>query len=493
MPDDSESLKIKTARSVKWNLVDRVSTQVLYAVTGIVLARMLSQEDFGLVGAVLVFQAFASLLIDSGFASALMQRKNPTRLDYSSVMWFNFGMAIVLYVVLWFCAPLIASCFQGDQRLVPLSRVMFLSIIINSGVIVQANILMKKMDVRMIALSNATGLVAGSVVGIALAVNGYGAWSIVWQTITLAVVKTGLLWTGTRWRPVMRCSWDALKSFVPIGSRMMLTSFLSTLFQNIYSFFVGNRVGLGSLGYYTQADKWSKMSVTSVSQVLGFSFLPTLSAVQDEPDRFRRICSKMNRFAAYVAFPATVMPAVLAMPVFHVLFGNKWDPSVILFQLMLLRGVFTVFCSLYGNYLLAIGRARAIVLMETLRDCTAIVALIATMPYMAITGPGDPVRGLAVMMWGQVAASALTWMVTLAVTARASGATCRAYLRDLLPCFVLSAIAVPLMIAVRDAFDSDWTALLSGAVTGLAFYLGANALFGSKIQKDVLAYLTRRR
>ena len=222
---DTPKLKTLTARSVKWNLIDKFSTQVLAAVTGIVLARILSEEDFGLVGAILVFQAFASLFVDSGFSFALIQRKAPTRLDYSTVLWFNMGMAVTVYLVLFFCAPLIADCFGGDRRLVPLSRVMFLSFILNASAIVQTNRLMKKMDVRMVAASNALGLVAAAIVGISLAVGGYGVWAIVWQSITLNAVKSLVLWFTSGWLPVLAFSWSALRGFFSVGSGMMVSSF----------------------------------------------------------------------------------------------------------------------------------------------------------------------------------------------------------------------------------------------------------------------------
>ena len=165
-------MKSRTARTIKWNVIDRVASQVLYAVTGVVLARLLSTDDFGLVGAVLVFQAFASLLVDSGFSYALIQRKQPTQTDYSTVLWFNLAVAVAIYAVLYFCAPFIADCFQGDRRLIPLSRVMFLSFILNASAIVQTNRLMKSMDVKMVAVSNSLGLVVAAVVGIWLAVTG---------------------------------------------------------------------------------------------------------------------------------------------------------------------------------------------------------------------------------------------------------------------------------------------------------------------------------
>lgn len=494
MPDinmtSDSSLKKRTANTVKWNLIDRVSSQSLYAVTGIILGNLLSPDDFGLVGAVLVFQAFASLLVDSGFASALIQRKQPSRLDYSSVLWFNIAMSVALYVVLWFCAPVIAMLFGGDERLIELSRAMFISFVINGASIVQGNILLKKMDVRMAAVSNCIGLAAGAVAGILLALYGYGPWAIVWQTLVYAIVRVSILWCVTGWKPVMKFSYTAFRTFVPVASRMLLTSFLNTLFQNIYSFFIGNRVGLASLGYYSQSDKWSKMSVISVTQVLTGSFMPVLSAVQDEPERFARVTTKMNRSAGYVIFPATIGVAVLATPIFHTLFGTKWDPSIILFQLLLIRGIFTALCGLYNNYLLALGRTRDIVAMEILRDTVALAALFATMPVMAKSTLTDPVYGLTIMMWGQMGASALTWAVTLVISVRAAGVRLVSWLGDLMPYFIETIVAGAAAYGVMAVVgDIAAVRLVAGAVTAVAVYMGINALLGSQIQRDTIAYL----
>ena len=330
-----DNLKLRTANTVKWNALDRILSQVLYAVTGIVLANILSEEDFGLVGAILVFQAFANLFVDSGFSSALIQKKSPTETDYSTVLWFNIGIAAILYGILWFAAPLIAQFFQGDTQLIPLSRVMFLSFIINATAIVQTNRLMKRMDVKMIAISNTIALIVSGGVGIWLAIAGYGAWAIVWQTITLAVIKSAILWLTSHWKPKAVFSGESLRGIFKVGSGVMLTSFLNTVFLNIYSFFIGNRVGLRQLGYFTQADKWSKMGSASLSQILTSSFLAPLSAVQDDRERFNRLVVKMNRFTAYILFPSFILLIVMAEPIFHLLFGTKWDPSIVLFQILL--------------------------------------------------------------------------------------------------------------------------------------------------------------
>lgn len=487
----SSDLKQLTARSLKWNVIDRLSQQVLYAVTGIVLARELTQADFGLVGAVLIFQAFANLLVDSGFSSALIQRKSPSQLDYSSVLWFNIIVAIALYILLWFAAPLIAECFQGDMRLVSLSRVMFLSFIINATAIVQTNRFMKEMNVRPVAVSNAIGLAVGAVVGIYMAVAGWGAWAIVWQTIISAAAKSLLLWSVSKWLPVFRLSWTSLRSFMSVGLGMMFTSFLNTVFLNLYSFFIGNRVGLTSLGYYTQSDKWSKMGIASLSQVLTSTFVPALSAVQDNRERFCGMVRKMNRLTAYLLFPAMVGLAALGTSIFHCLFGVKWDPSIALFQILLIRGIFVVLSGLYGNYMLALGRSKTIVAMEVVRDVTSVAALAITFPFMSIETPENPVYGITILLYGQLAASVLSWIVALVYVARLTGISPLQFVYDNVPYLLTTALAVIPTLLLNGTLLSPWAILAIGAFSALAIYFLVNMVAGSRIQRDVLGYIRR--
>ena len=486
------SLKTRTARSLKWNVIDRVSTQLLYAVTGIVLARELSQADFGLVGAILIFQAFASLLVDSGFSYALIQRKNPSRLDYSTVLWFNMAVSVIIYILLFFAAPLIADWFEGDTRLIPLSRVMFLTFILNASAIVQTNRFMKAMNVRPVAVSNSVGLCLGAVTGIWMAVNGWGAWAIVWQSIVTAGAKSLLLWIISRWVPVLGFSWASLRSFMSVGMGMMFTSFLNTVFLNLYAFVIGNRVGLVSLGYYTQSNKWSTMGVASLSQVLTSTSLPVLSEAQDDPERFRLFVRKFNRITAYILFPAMVGLAVVAMPLFHILFGTKWDPSVPLFQLLLARGVFTVLTSLYNNYLIALGRSRLIVWIEVLRDGTALVALVATFPFLALTAPGNPVYGVSILLWGQLIASVVAYVGTLVVVSRVTGLSVAAFLADCAPYFVISAVMGAVVVCLCAAIAAPWLSLLAGVGVGAVVYLASNAMLNSRIQQEAIAYILKR-
>lgn len=472
---------------LKWNLLNKVSTQVLYAVTGIILARLLTPDDFGLVGAMLVFQAFANMFIDSGFSSALIQRKHPTQTDYSTVMWFNIAIAAGIYAILYASAGIIADMFGGDIRLVSMSRVMFISFILNSASIVQANRLTKRLDARPVALADITGLAAGGAVGIVIAWCAPSAWAVVWQTVTSNGVRTLMLWIQSRWVPSAVFSWTALRSYMRLGTSVLATSFLNTLFQNIYSFFVGNRAGLAPLGYYTQGDRWSKMGVMSLSQTMTSSFLPILSDVQDDPARYTRVSTKINRFALYATLPCMTLLAVTAPAIFHTLFGTKWDAAIVLFELLCLRGIFTIMTLQYNNFVLSLGRGRAVVWLEVLRDSAALIALVASLPYIAETAGGtDVTYGLRLMIYGQLGASALTWFATLIYTARITGRGAGAMLADGVPYALFSGIACAAAWWFGTVIATPWLLMIAQGLAGSTVYLLLNAVSGSQIQRDIL-------
>lgn len=474
------NLKQKTARTLKWNTIDKFAVQFLYAVTGVILANILSKSDYGLVGVMAVFQAFASLFVDSGFSAALIQKKTPTERDYCSVFYFNLWTSVVIYVILWFAAPLIADAF-GDERLIPMSRVMFLSFIINATALVQTNRLMKQMTVAKIAASNSLGLVISGAIGIILAFNGFGAWAIVWQTISLAAAKSAFLWIATRWVPRFGFSWKSLKSVLSVGMSVMATSFLNTVSLNIYSFIIGKCYNLANLGVYTQADKWSKMGVTSITQILTNSFLPILSGLQEEKERFERVARKMNRFSAYLVFPVMLFLVAAAEPIFHILFATKWDEAILLFQILIVRGIFVVLTSLYNQYILSLGKGKALVWYEIVKDAIMIGLIFITLPY-----------GVEIIVWGQLIASALFYIFSLFFTAHHTGYKVRNLIGDVIPYAVISIILGMGGLAIVPLFN-PWIAIAIQAVGFFAIYVLVNKLLGSKVQKEVLSFAKTRK
>lgn len=476
------SLKLTTARTLKWNTIDRVASQLIYAVVGVVLANLLSQEDFGLVGALLMFQAFGILFVDSGFGSALLQRKRPSQKDYSTVFWFNLAVSLVVYAILFFCAPLIADIFQGDKRLIPLSRVMFLSFVLNGLGLVQTTRLMKKMHVKQIAIANSVGLIVSGVVGIILAVTGYGPWALVWQTITLAAVKTGWLWITGGWLPRAGFHIDSLKKIWRVGLSVFSTSALNTFFLYIYTFVIGAFYNLASLGVYTQADKWSKMGSASISQIMTASFVPLLSKFQDDGATYRRYVRKITGYAAFIMFPVMLGIAAIGSPLFHTLFGNKWDAAIPLFQILTIRGIFVILISLYNNFLLALGYAKRLVIVEIIKDALVFVAIFATVWFHSVE----------LLVWGQLWASMITWAIVLIMTSRAIGISAYQMVRRLVP-FALGGIVMAIlsllitMLPVAAAFQ-----LIAMLVTGVLAYVTIARVMRWRELSEALAYLLGR-
>jgi len=474
---DEAGLKLKTARTLKWNTIDKFSSQVLYAVTGIVLANVVSKEEFGIVGAILVFQAFASLLIDSGFSTALIQRKNPNNTDYSTVFWFNMGVSVALYAVLWFCAPWIDALFHAGGRLVPLSRVMFLTFILNAAAIVQTNRLMKQMTVKMVAVSNVIGLTVSGIVGVWLALSGYGAWAIVWQSIVLAAVKSGILWFSSSWKPSAEFSMSSLRSIFSVGAGVMASSFLNTIFQNIYSFIIGAHYNLVQLGNYSQADKWSKMGVMSLSQVFTASFLPLLSAKQDDRREYERMMSKTNRFTSYITFFAMGLLLVCSTQIFHIFFGTKWDSAILMFQLLVVRGIFTVITTLYNNYIISCGASRKYVYSEIVKDVSTVIAIAVTIPF-----------GITWLVAGQVFAGAVYYCYALYLVGKVTGCSRVALVKDALPYLALTVVSLAPAVVLAHFIANAWLLFVLQVIVAAGAYLLMNKLLRSKIQDDVLEY-----
>lgn len=482
MPNNEPSLKLRTARSIKWNTIDRVSSQVLYAVTGVVLANLLSQEDFGLVGALLVFQAFGILFVDSGFGAALLRKKEATQRDWSTVFWFNLMVSLVVYSILYFCAPLISDIFQHDRRLIPLSRVMFLSFILNGLGLVQTVKLTKAMDVRRVAAANVLGLIVSGAAGIILAVKGFGAWALVWQTVILALVKTGWLWIRSGWLPSLVFTKDSMSQIWRVGLSVFSTSSLNTFFLYIYSFVIGAFYNLAALGVYTQADKWSKMGSASISQVMTSSFVPLLAKFQDDAQNFHRYVSRINRFTAFAVFPIMCGIACVGTPLFHTLFGDKWDAAIPLFQILSIRGIFVVLISLCTNYLLALGYGRKLVEVEIVKDCLVFIAILCTIWFDSVE----------LLVWGQFAASLLTWIAALIILHKAANFNIARILKENLP----YAGAALLMSAICVA--TTWipmTAILQLLVTitaGILSYVIISKLCGFKELGESSEYIFGR-
>ena len=371
---------------------------------------------------------------------------------------------------------------------------MFLAFVINGLSIVQVNRLKKRMEVRLLAIADLCGLVVSGGVGMAVALCGHGAWALVWQTVSLAAVKTLLLWTGSGWRPRGVLSLDSIKGIWRMAMSILSTATLNTLCLNLYNIVIaGTFSSLASLGVYTQADKWSKMGSASISQILTSSFVPLLARVQDDAAAFAAYVRKIDRFTSFIALPVLCGMAIVGTPLFHFLFGSKWDAAIPLFQILCIRGIFVVAISLFGNYILSLGKGRLLVKVEVIKDVLMVVAILATVWRLDIE----------LLVWGQLAATLLTFVAVLVMTAIVVGRRWTLMLADTVP-FLLATVAMcAACLGLRALIGSTHSptplspgcglGLLLEILAGAAVYLLLLTLTHTPEPREALAFLKKKK
>lgn len=470
----SKNLKSKTVNALLWNTIDKVFVQICYSVTGIILANILFPEDFAPIAILNAFLAFSNVFVDGGLSNALIQKQNVTRKDYDTVFIFNIAICTSLYIILYICAPVIAIVFE-DERLISLSRVMFLNLFFSSFGIIQTSILMKEMNMKKLSLINVVSLLISSVGALVVVFNGFGVWALVFQPLVFTLCKTLILWISSKWRPQFKFSFESLRNFFSFSTHMLLTKFTNTFFNNINPLVIGIQYNSDQLGYYSQAEKWSNMGANSLSQIIGYSSFPALSSIQNDKERMQRVFGKMNRATSYLSFPAFIGLIIVAQPLFHCLFGAKWDASVFLFQLLLIRGFFFVFSSLLNNYLMAIGNTRIIFRLEVFKDIILLITIIITIQI-----------SIPALVIGQVVCGGIHYVLTTFAVKRYTGYTVKRQLYDMFPYFSLSLIMAIVLLSFPLFITNIWVLLAAQLVTGAGLYFGMNRLFNSRIQEEIL-------
>ena len=377
-----ETLKDKTAKGLVWGGINNGATQVLNAIFGIVLARMLTPDDYGLIAMLLVFSTVATALQDSGFVIALTNKRDATHEDYNAVFWFN--ISFLLYALLFLVAPLIAD-FYSEPILTPLSRYFFLGFFIASFSIVPRAILFRQLRQRELAITGLTSLIISGAVGITMAYNGYAFWGIATQTLTFNFCITILSWYFSKWRPTLHSSLFTLNSslFTPLrpllgfSSKMLLTYIFNNINNNIFSLLLGRLYNKTEAGIYSQAQKWNVMGSNTITGMVQGVAQPTFVQMGDDKERLCRAFSKMLRFTCFISFPAMLGLALIAKEFIIVTVTEKWLPSASLMQLLCVAGAFLPIATLYYNMIISRGKSNVYMWNVIIQGCVILASLLA--------------------------------------------------------------------------------------------------------------------
>ena len=374
-----DELKDKAAKGLVWGAVNNGATQVLNAIFGIVLARLLSPDDYGLIAMLLVFSTVATALQDSGFVIALTNKRDATHDDYNAVFWFNILVSIVAYVILFSVSPWIAT-FYNEPILTSLSRYFFLGFFIASFSIVPRAILFRRLQQRELALMALSSLLISGTVGITLAANGFAFWGIATQTLVFNLCVTILSWYFSKWRPSFQTSlstiYSSLKPLLGFSCKMLFTYIFNNINNNIFSLLLGRLYNKTEAGIYSQAQKWNVMGSNTITGMIQGIAQPTFVQVGDDKERLCRAFSKMLRFTCFISFPAMLGLALIAREFIVITVTEKWLPSASLMQLLCIAGAFLPLATLYYNMIISRGKSDIYMWNVIIQGCVILGSLL---------------------------------------------------------------------------------------------------------------------
>lgn len=370
----------KVFSGVMWAATQRFGTMAISFVTNIVLARLLTNLDYGTIGELAFFVMVANVFVDSGFGSALIQKKNLTEADCSTVFYTNSAISVICYLVLFFGAPWVAG-FYKVEILAPLLRVEGLILITNALAIIQTSIMRREMNFRRLASANLAANIGAAVLSIGFALAGAGVWALVVRALSISGFTALALWYVSPWRPKWLFSWKSLKELFSFGGYMLSATLLNTIAANLQSLIIGKIWNRGILGYYTQAMQLRTVAADSISSVIGQVLYPDYTNHQADN---ATILQKVNfgiYIISYVTVALMMLMACTAQPLFHILFGEKWLPAVPYFQVLCVGGIF--YCVQDVNYYVvaAKGRSRTLFLINLVKIPVYIVCLVVIGKY----------------------------------------------------------------------------------------------------------------
>lgn len=455
-----QTLKDKVSRGFWWSSIERFSIQGIQFIVGILIARILTPGDYGLMGMIMVFLALSQVLIDSGFSTALIQKKDRTEVDYATVFYFNVVLGILFYLALFGAAPFISRFYQQPQ-LIPIIRIWGINVIFISLAVVQRAKLTIQVDFKTQAKASFLSVVVSGIAGIVLAYKGYGVWALVVQTLINNALNTLLLGWYARWIPVCTFSGESFLRLFGFGSKLLGAGLLDTLYKNIYPLLIGKLFNSAELGYYTRADQFSQLPSSNVTGIIQRVTFPVLCELQEDEEKLKQVYRKFIQMAAWFIFPLMLGLAAVSVPTIRLILTEKWLPAAPMLQLLCVSGMLYPVHALNLNLLNVKGRSDLFFRLEIIKKAIITVVILLTFR-----------DGVIALIAGQVVTSYLILFINTYYTKKIIGYGILDQLKDLSTIFVLSALTALWMWGITLVPVHDALKLIFGIVTGAGVYLG---------------------
>ena len=466
--------------NVIWRLLERFGAQGVTFIVSIVLARLLDPEVYGTVALVTAITTILQVFVDSGFASALMQKKNPDDLDYSSVFYFNVVFCFVLYWAMFFSAPLIANFYERTE-LINLIRVISLIIPISALKNVQQSYVSKNMLFKKFFWSTLGGTIGAGVIGITMAFFGFGVWSLVAQLLFNTFVDTLILWITVKWRPKLVFSFARLKSLFKYGWKMFASHILDTTYNNLRSLIIGKKYESEDLAFYNKGMSFPNLITTNVNTSIDSVLLPSMASAQDNKKELKGMTRRSIKVATFIIMPMMTGLAVCATPLIKILLTEKWLPCVFFLRVFCITYAFYPINTANLNAIKALGRSDVFLKLEIIKKIVGIAAILSTMWIS--------VEALALSL---IATSLMSQIINSWPNRRLLDYKYHEQLIDIMPTIALNVIMGTLVFSITFLNLSDWITLLIQVPLGITIYFVGSIIFKNDSFSYIKNFLTKK-
>lgn len=413
-----------------WSALQKYSTMFITFISGIILARLLTPYDYGCIGMLSIFMVLAEAFIDGGFGSALIQKKNPTQEDYSTIFWFNIGMSVLMYAVLYVSAPAIAR-FYDIPLLRDVLRVQGIVIFIYAFNIIQQNQLRKKLNFKVISIVTIITSITSLAITIYMAYVGFGVWALVAQHLLTAFIPALVFWFYIKWRPIWTFSWQSFRELFSFGFYMFLTHLLNQFGQQIQGLLIGKMYNPATMGYYSKAHGTEKLASNSIGSIMMQVTYPLYSEVQDDKKQLANIIKRITMTISYLVFPLMFILLLCAKPIFLLLYSDRWLPSVPYFQVLCLAGLPYSLQSVNNNAIAAVGKSKVMFFWTVIKRVISIGFIIGGLVLLGMKG----------LLAGVVIGTWFSYFVNISQVSKYVGYKWNTQLLNIMPVTVASVVS----------------------------------------------------
>lgn len=481
----SDSVRYRAVKGVMWSAIERFSVQGIQFVLTIIIARLVLPSEYGLIAMLGIFLAIAQTFVDSGFSNALIQKKDRTEVDFSTVFYFNILISLIIYGVLFAVSPYIAS-FYREPALTDVTRWVGLSLILNGLSVVQRAKLTVRVDFRTQAKASLVAVIVSGLIGVLLAYQGYGVWALVFQTLSSSFLNTLLLWTFAKWLPLWCFSWGAFKSLLSFGSKLLLSGLLHTIYINLYSLVIGRRYSAMDVGFYNRSYQLAGFPSINIVGIITRAIYPVQCEMQDDDERLNASFIQYLRMSCYIIFPLMTVLGVLAEPLVRLLLTDKWLPSAELLSILCFAYMWYPVMVINNQILNVKGRSDYFLRAEIIKKVVAIGILCATLPF-----------GVRVLCWGIVLYNFLDMGIIIYYSRKVISTGYMEQIKNIFPLFLLSLGMGISTYIVQFMIKNSLLQLIIGGLVALFSYLLLGFLFKvweslrlfSLIKKYIIEYV----